>query len=241
MNIIADATRREEIAQALGLVNEEVTAACSAAGRKPDEVRLVAVTKNFPASDVLHLASLGLVDIGENRDQEAAAKAAEVAESAAVRWHFVGRLQRNKAKSVASYAHMVQSVDRKSLVSALSTGAARLDRRLATLVQISLDGDTERGGVAAEDLPGLVDSILDAPSLSLNGVMAVAPLGWEPARAFDALAGLSEQVKQHAPQAREISAGMSGDFAEAIACGATMIRLGSKLLGRRRNVGYPVR
>ena len=241
MTGFGDAARRAEIADSLRLVHDQIEKACAAAGRKPDDVRLVAVTKNFPVSDVLHLASLGQVDLGENRDQEAAAKAAAVADAASVRWHFVGRLQRNKAKSVASYAHMVQSVDRLSLVTALSAGAARAGRQVATLIQVSLDGDTQRGGVVVEALPELADSILDAPSLSLNGVMAVAPLDWEPARAFDTLARVSERVKRLAPQAVEISAGMSGDFVEAIACGATMIRLGSKLLGQRQNVGYPVR
>ena len=226
MNTNEVADRREQIARSLRSVNGEVAAACSAANRKPEDV---------------HLASLGVSDIGENRDQEASSKAAEVGLSAQVRWHFVGTLQRNKAKSVAAYADMVQSVDRGRLVTALGTAARGADRLLEVLIQVSLDGDVERGGATVEDVPGLAQSILEESALSLRGVMAVAPLGWEPARAFDMLAETSEQLRSIAPQANEISAGMSTDFHEAIACGATMIRLGSKLLGHRRNVGYPVR
>ncbi|TQL79283.1 hypothetical protein FB566_4884 [Stackebrandtia endophytica] len=235
-------SRRQQIAEALRDTDTEIDDACKSVGRDRAEVKLVAVTKNFPADDVVHLARLGVTDVGENRDQEAAAKAAEVARRAVeVRWHFVGRLQRNKARSVAEYAHLVQSVDRESLARALDTAATRFDRRLGVLIQISLDGDRDRGGVVPGELSALVDVVQNAASLSLEGVMAVAPKEWEPVRAFEALAEHSQVVQRLAPQATEISAGMSGDFREAIACGATMVRLGAKLLGPRQDVGYPVR
>jgi len=234
--------RRQEIAEALRITEAEIVDACKVAGRDRAEVTLVAVTKNFPADDVVHLAHLGVTDVGENRDQEAAAKAAEVArQSVDVQWHFVGRLQRNKTRSVAEYAHLVQSVDRDGLARALNTAAARFDRQLGVLIQISLDGDRDRGGVVPGELSALVDVVQEAASLSLNGVMAVAPKEWEPVRAFEALAEHSQVVQRLAPQATEISAGMSGDFRDAIACGATMIRLGAKLLGPRQDVGYPER
>ncbi|TWJ15280.1 hypothetical protein LX16_0980 [Stackebrandtia albiflava] len=234
--------RRDEIAASLRLAREEIAAACAAAGRVPSDVTLVAVTKNFPAEDAAHLAALGVSDLGENRDQEASEKARELADlGVPVRWHFVGRLQRNKARSVAEYAHLVQSVDRAALVSALDDACRRRDRRLDVLVQISLDGDPSRGGVVPAERDALVESVLAAENLSLRGVMAVAPVEWQPIKAFESLADHADQVRRLAPQATEMSAGMTGDFAEAISCGATMIRLGSKLLGARRNVGYPVR
>jgi uncharacterized pyridoxal phosphate-containing UPF0001 family protein len=150
-------------------------------------------------------------------------------------WHFVGQLQRNKARSVASYARWVHSVDRASLVNALD-GAVRTSshgRNLNALIQVSLDGDTARGGVPVADLEPLAEAIAAAPALVLKGVMAVAPLGWEPARAFALLNECSERVRRTDPGATEVSAGMSGDYREAVLAGATMVRLGRNVLGER--------
>ncbi|MEV4416786.1 YggS family pyridoxal phosphate-dependent enzyme, partial [Catellatospora sp. NPDC049609] len=152
--------RREQIAGNLAAVRERIATAAAKAGRDPREITLVAVTKTYPAADVLHLAALGVVDVGENRDQEAAPKAAETAAAGVdLRWHFIGQLQRNKARSVASYAAMVHSVDSVRLASALdaAAGRARDEGRpgpLDALVQISVDGDPQRGGaLAAGDDP----------------------------------------------------------------------------------------
>jgi pyridoxal phosphate enzyme (YggS family) len=196
-------------------------------------VLLVAVTKTRPASDVRLLQSLGLADMGENRDQEARAKAAEVP---GVRWHFVGGLQTNKARSVATYADVVHSVDRPELVAALSAGAVRADRRLEVLLQVSLDGDPARGGCSAADLPALADAAAAAAGLELAGVMAVAPLGADPADAFDQLAELHERLLAQHPAAVARSAGMSGDLEQAVARGATHVRVGTALLGARAPV-----
>ena len=155
-----------------------IAAACAAAGRDPDEVTLIAVTKTYPASDVVHLAALGVPDVGENRDQEAAPKAAEVAAAgAAVRWHFIGQLQRNKCRSVVAYADLVHSVDSVRLVAASGyrRGADR-GRMLDVLVQVSLDGDGRRGGASPtagepdRDLWRVADAVAGHPALRLRGV-----------------------------------------------------------------------
>lgn len=223
-------TRAQELAQRLAAVEERLVRACAAAGRGRDEVALVAVTKFHPASDVALLRDLGVTRIGESRDQEARRKAAEVT---GVRWHFVGRLQSNKAASVAAYASVVESCDRLRLVPALSAGAQRAGRELDVLVQVSLDDDPDRGGASAPDVPALADAVATADGLRLAGVMAVAPMGEEPARAFARLAELAEQVCRDHPDARELSAGMSADLEQAVACGSTSVRVGTALLGPR--------
>ena len=223
-------TRRDDLAAALQRLEQRLTAACESAGRDRSEVLLVAVTKTRPASDVVLLRDLGVTDVGENRDQEASAKVAEVD---GVRWHFVGAVQSNKARSVAAYADVVHSVDRSSLAQALSAGAQRAGRELEVLLQVSLDGDPARGGALPADLPALADQVAVAPGLRLGGVMAVAPLGADPAAAFASLADVAQRLRGDHPDARAISAGMSGDLEQAIAAGATIVRVGTALLGER--------
>ncbi|MCC3762070.1 YggS family pyridoxal phosphate-dependent enzyme [Glycomyces sp. TRM65418] len=227
-------SRRDQLQDNLNRTREAIVAASSDAGRASDSVRLIAVTKTFPAADAAALVDLGQADLGENRDQEAAPKAAELAaQGREPVWHFVGRLQRNKARSVASYAHWVHSVDRVPLADALDAAATAHGRRLNALVQVSLDGDVSRGGTPVAEVEALAERIAAAPSLVLKGVMAVAPLGWEPGKAFALLAECAEKVRSVDPAAAEVSAGMSGDFAAAIAAGATMVRLGRNVLGER--------
>lgn len=228
--------RVSEIEHALDSVRSRITTACVAAGRDSDEVTLVVVTKTFPADDVRVLASLGVRDVGENRDQEADAKA-EACSDLPLTWHFVGRLQSNKAASVARYASWVHSVDRARLVSALSRGATRAGRDVDVLVQVALDTDPEqaarRGGAAPDDVPRLADVVADAPGLRLRGVMAVAPVGQEPRSAFERLSDVAERLRRDHREATAISAGMSGDLEEAVAAGATHLRVGTAILGSR--------
>ncbi len=232
------AARRAEIAENLAVVEERIAAACSAAGRDRSEVTLVAVTKTFPASDVGHLAALGVRDVGENRDQDAAAKVAEC-EAAGVHglsWHFVGQLQRNKAGSVATYAQVVHSVDRLRLVTALDRAAAGAERRIVALVQVDLRAeplDDGRGGAAPDDVAALADAIATTGQLDLGGVMAVAPVDDDPAAAFARLATVAGRLRQDHPAATVVSAGMTGDLEEAVAHGATHLRVGTALLGSR--------
>jgi pyridoxal phosphate enzyme (YggS family) len=227
----ADA-RRLEIEAGLASARARIAAAERAAGRIPGSVGLVVVTKTFPADDVRVLADLGVRDVGENRDQEAAPKAAELADLD-LAWHFIGQPQSNKAKSVARYAAMVESVDRPRLVPALDTAAARGGRLLDCLVQVSLDDEPVRGGADPLEVPALADLVAGAEHLRLRGVMAVAPLPGDPDVAFARLAKVAEQVRQHHHEATVISAGMSGDLEEAIRHGATHVRLGSAILGYR--------
>jgi pyridoxal phosphate enzyme (YggS family) len=228
---LADPDRRAELAANLEQVRGRIVRACSAAGRDPESVTLVAVTKTYPASDVELLASLGVTDVGENRDQEAAPKAAAV--RAPVRWHFVGQLQRNKARSVVTYADVVESVDSVRLVSALSKAATGRSRPLDVLVQVSLDGDPSRGGVAGPDIWRVADAAASAAGLRLAGLMTVAPMDWEPSRAFSALFVLAGRLVAAHPSAVVVSAGMSGDMEEAVKHGATHVRIGTSLLGMR--------
>jgi pyridoxal phosphate enzyme (YggS family) len=230
--------RRAEVAAGLGRVRSRINAACEDAGRDSADITLVVVTKTYPASDVALLAGLGVEDIGENRDQEAAAKHAASRRQGdlGVRWHFIGQLQSNKARSVAGYADLVHSVDRDSLVAALDRAAARHGRVLDCLLQVSLDGDPSRGGVPLAELPRLAARAVAADNLRLRGVMAVAPLGVDPLRAFATLPELLGTVREHAPQATVISAGMSEDLEAAVTSGATHLRVGSAILGSRAPV-----
>ncbi|TMR05491.1 YggS family pyridoxal phosphate-dependent enzyme [Actinomadura soli] len=223
------------MAEGIAAVRARIAAACAAAGRDEGELTLIAVTKTFPASDVRLLAGLGLTDVGENRDQEARPKAADCADLP-LTWHFVGRLQTNKARAVAGYAGVVHSVDRPRLVSALSDAAVRAERTLRCLVQVSLDEAEGRGGASPRDVPRIADEIAAASGLELGGVMAVAPLGADPAPAFTRLAGIAAELRGNHPDARIVSAGMSGDLEQAIACGATHLRVGTALLGGRRAI-----
>ncbi|MBO4206961.1 YggS family pyridoxal phosphate-dependent enzyme [Micromonospora echinofusca] len=237
--------RRAELAAALTRTRARLAAACRAAGRDPAEVSLIAVTKTYPARDALLLAELGVTDVGENRDQEAAPKAAEVAAAGVdLRWHFIGQLQRNKCRSVVRYADVVQSVDSVRLAAALDAAAAAgRDRPLDVLVQVSIDADPVRGGALPDDgdpdrgLGAVADRVATAGSLRLAGLMAVAPLGWEPERAFARLAGIAAGFRAAHPQAVLLSAGMSGDLETAVAHGATHVRVGSALLGMRSTLG----
>ncbi|GAA2909302.1 YggS family pyridoxal phosphate-dependent enzyme [Streptosporangium fragile] len=230
---MTETTRRDEIAAGLARVEAEIAEACRAAGRDRKELTLIAVTKTYPASDVRLLAGLGVTDVGENRDQEAAAKARECADLG-LSWHFIGQLQTNKVRSVVGYADVVHSVDRPRLVAALSREAVRAGRRITCLVQIALDDDPDRGGARPGEAVALADAIAGAEGLVLGGVMAVAPLEGDPGRAFARLREIAGSVRGAHPGADVISAGMSGDLAQAIANGATHLRVGTALLGRRK-------
>ena len=246
------AERRSELEKNLAEVRSRIAVACAAAGRDPGEITLIAITKTRPPADVLLLHELGLTDFGENKDQEAAPKAAACAAALAdagagagaarsqpLRWHFVGQLQTNKASSVAGYADVVHSVDRVRLVRALGAAARKAGRELTCLVQVDLDtatvpADPARGGVPPGQVREIAEAIEAERDLILGGVMAIAPLGADPARAFASLRPCSLAVRAVNPAAAIISAGMSGDLEAAIGNGATHVRIGTALLGARR-------
>ncbi|MGW2931327.1 YggS family pyridoxal phosphate-dependent enzyme [Streptomyces sp. NPDC001156] len=236
--------RKHQIAANLAKVEDRIAAACAAAGRKREEVTLIVVTKTYPASDVRILSELGVRDVAENRDQDAAPKAAACSDLP-LRWHFVGQLQTNKVRSVVGYADFVQSVDRSRLVTALSKEAVRTGRELGCLIQVALDADEsergERGGVAPPGIEELGDLVADAPGLRLDGLMTVAPLTGEYAgrqrAAFGRLMDLSTDLRRAHPAATMVSAGMSADLEEAVAAGATHVRVGTAVLGVRPRLG----
>lgn len=217
------------LAERLATVDGRIADAARAAGRDPAELTRIVVTKFHPASLVRELVGLGVHDVGENRHQEAQAKAAET-HDLEVRWHFVGQLQRNKARAVRRYAHAIHSVDRVSLVDALAgPGAAPIQ----AFLEIDLSGEPGRGGADPADAERLAEHVLETPGLQLAGVMSVAPLGAEPRPAFARLREVSDRIRALAPDARLISAGMSGDYVEAILEGATHLRIGTAITGKR--------
>lgn len=232
---MSDEQRRDQLADNLAAVRARIEQACVAAGREPEEVTLTVVTKFFPATDVRLLAELGVTDVGENRHQEAVEKAA-ACEDLSVRWHYIGGLQSNKAAAVATYADVVESVDRVKLVTGLDNGADRRGRPLDVLLQVSLDPPDQvegRSGVRREDLPALAERVGGAAHLQLRGLMAVAPLGADPRAAFETLADLRARFLVDHPDATVLSAGMSGDLEAAIEHGATHVRVGRAVLGER--------
>lgn len=220
------------LSERLAAVREGIDDAARAAGRAPEELTTIVVTKFHPASLVRELASLGVRDVGENRHQEAQEKAAELADLP-LRWHFVGQLQSKKARQARRYASVIHSVDRLSLVDALRSDEGDID----AFVQLNLTDDPGRGGVGDRDLEPLVEHVLDTPGLHLLGVMAVAPLDEEPARAFERVRAASDRVRALAPDASAISAGMSQDYREAVAAGATHLRIGTAITGIRPTLG----
>ncbi|MEV0369481.1 YggS family pyridoxal phosphate enzyme [Streptomyces sp. NPDC050636] len=258
--------RRTQLADNLAQVEERISAACSKAGRPRDEVTLIVVTKTYPASDVRLLAELGVRHVAENRDQDAAPKAAECADLP-LTWHFVGQLQTNKVRSVAGYAGIVQSVDRPKLVTALSREAVRTGRELGCLIQVALDAESgnaggvggsgagrvggsstariaaraDRGGAAPDAVPALGEAIAGAQGLRLDGVMTVAPLSGPYAgrqlAAFERLMEISSDLRATHPAANMVSAGMSADLEDAVAAGATHVRVGTAVLGVRPRLG----
>ena len=238
-----NAERMADLAERLAAVQRRIDAAVQDAGRAGELPTLIVVTKFHPAADIMRLAALGVRDVGENRDQEASSKAAELA-GLGLNWHFVGQLQSKKAKSVARYAQAIHSVDRVALVDGLERAIAAEQERtgrgaLECFIQVSLDEDAgaHRGGAASAEIPLLAERLAAAAGLELAGVMAVAPLGTSPEVAFEKLAAISAALVAEHPGATAISAGMSQDLEAAIRFGATHLRIGSDILGSRPAVG----
>jgi PLP dependent protein len=237
-------TREADLAEALSAVRARLADAAEAAGRNVDEIELLPVTKFFPATDVLILRRLGCLDFGESREQEASKKAAEVVALGAdpIRWHMVGRIQRNKARSIAGWAYAAHSVDSAKVVAALdrAVGRALADGRraepLRVYVQVSLDGDATRGGVDVRR-PELVDelcaAVYAAAGLQFVGLMGIPPLDADADESFARLEGEVRRVQQDYQQRLELSAGMSSDLESAVKHGSTCVRVGTALLGQR--------
>lgn len=224
-----------ELAQRYNQIVEQVASAAKAHGRSASDITLVVVTKNHPPQLVFDLLSLGARDFGENRDQEAAPKAKEVLSQSAdaMRWHFIGQLQTNKVRSVLDYADLIHSLDRESLLSELQKRTADGEKPLGVFIQVNLTEDPERGGVRVNDLEAFATKVLSSQGLRLEGLMGVGGLDKDPAVEFERLAGLSSKLQALAPEAKNLSMGMSSDFEVAIGYGATHLRIGTAITGKR--------
>ena len=220
------------LAERLATVRGHIADAAGAVGRDPSEITTIVVTKFHPVALIRELASLGVSDVGENRQQDAGPKAAQT-HDLALTWHFIGQLQSNKVRAVLEYASVIQSVDRPSLVDALQA----VDVPVQVFLQLNLTDDPGRGGVNAGELEQLAERVMAAPQLALRGLMAVAPLGEEPRAAFARVRAASEVLQRIAPAASALSMGMSGDFADAIMEGATHLRIGTAITGKRPDGG----
>ena len=230
--------RLSEIQSNLEIIQTRIKNACISAGRDISEITLIAVTKTYPASDVDLLKQLGIENVGENRDQEASSKNAEVKNE--FKWHFIGQLQSNKAKSVVNYADLIHSVDRWSLAKEIQKSAQGINKVQPVLIQVDLDQsgpDPTRGGIWPAELSELAAAISQASHLELKGLMSVAPLGEKPELAFARLKDIRASFLKEHPQAQILSAGMSDDLEAAILHGATHLRIGSALLGERPKIG----
>lgn len=227
----------ETLADRLAAVDERIADAARAAGRDPGVITRIVVTKFHPASLVEALYGLGVRDVGENRQQEFTAKAADAGDLEGLRWHYIGQAQTNKARAIRAAASAVHSVDRARLADALDAAAESGSPVLDVLLQVNLTDDPARGGVAPGDLEELAVHTAGLPTLRVRGIMAVAPLGIAPAEAFAQLPGLADTVRGVVPDADWISAGMTADYAEAIAAGATHLRIGSAITGPRPQRG----
>jgi pyridoxal phosphate enzyme (YggS family) len=224
-----------ELAQRYNQIVERVASAAVASGKSATDITLVVVTKNHPAQLVFDLIALGAREFGENRDQDASPKAKEVLASSSedMRWHFIGQLQTNKVRSVLEYADLIHSLDRESLLVELQKRTIDRPKPLGVFIQVNLTEDPARGGVSVKDLDGFAAKVLGSEGLRLEGLMGVGGLDKDPAVEFDRLAGLSAKLQTLAPEAKGLSMGMSSDFDVAIGYGATHLRIGSAITGKR--------
>jgi len=224
-----------ELAQRYNQIVERVAVAAATSGKSASDITLVVVTKNPPPQLVFELIALGARDFGENRDQEAAPKAQEVLGSSSeeMRWHFVGQLQTNKVRSVLDYADAIHSLDRESLLVELQKRTAGRAKALGVFIQVNLTEDPARGGVPVDDLDAFATKVLESKGLLLEGLMGVGGLDKDPKIEFDRLARLSSKLQSIAPDAKSLSMGMSSDFEAAIGFGATHLRIGTAITGKR--------
>ena len=224
-----------QLAQRYNQIVEQVASAAASSGRSASEITLVVVTKNHPPQLVFDLIALGARDFGENRDQEAAPKAKDVIATSreAMRWHFIGQLQTNKVRSVLDYADLIHSLDRESLLTELQKRTVGRVKPLGVFIQVNLTEDPDRGGVAVKDLESFATKVLGSEGLRLEGLMGVGGLDKDPSIEFERLAGLSQRLRSLDPQAKGLSMGMSSDFEVAIGYGATHLRIGTAITGKR--------
>lgn len=228
-------TDASELGARLGVIHARIAGAVERAGRAPDSVRLVAVSKNKPAADIRAAYAAGQRDFGENYVQELLEKTAALADLVEIRWHVIGRLQRNKARDVARIAALVHTVDRAELARELARRATAAGRRLEILVEVNVAGEATKGGCAPGELAGLLDELAGMPGIEARGLMTIAPDVDDPEAVRPVFAALRELAAKH--RLRELSMGMSHDFEIAIEEGATLVRVGTAIFGARSAPG----
>ncbi len=220
-------------------IHQRIDEAAARAGRQRSDIELVVVTKNHGYELALELLNLGEHQFGENKDQEASLKAAQVAQNLNPNqippvWHFVGQLQSNKVKSMLSYSSVLHSLDRPSLLKELEKQLLKTpESTLDVFIELNLTDDPNRGGVEPKNLSEFAEEVLKVPQIRLLGVMGVAGLGVDPAVDFAKIAQASQKLQELSTDAKFISAGMSGDFETAIGFGATHLRIGAAVTGNR--------
>ena len=222
-----------ELTNNLTEVNQRINIAAKKVSRSVDEITLITVTKTFPTSDIEILYQIGLRDFGENRDQEASKKVTNLPKD--IRWHFQGQIQSNKLKSITSWASCIHSVDQLRYAQLISQLIG--DAKMPIFIQVSLDKTSRnRAGVEPDELIKMATQVSELPGISLQGLMAVAPLDMAAELAFTKLAKIREVFLTSFPTAKSLSIGMSGDYETAIEYGATHIRIGSSILGNRASI-----
>lgn len=235
-------SRYDEIKANLDAVMQRIREAEASAGRAEGEVRLLPVSKYHPVEDIQILGQLGIDVVGENREQEARRKAEALREAGTidVSIAMIGQIQSKKANAVARWASQVHSVDSVKLARGLDRGMGlaieRGDREagvLPCLVQVSMDNDPTRGGVALDDVDELAQTIEEAEHLQFDGIMVVPPLDADPEDVFRRARKLADRLGEKLGRRMVLSAGMSGDFESAIACGSDIVRVGTGVLGAR--------
>jgi pyridoxal phosphate enzyme (YggS family) len=222
-----------DLAQRYHATVAEISDQAKQSGRELTDINLIVVSKNHGPELVRELHALGQRDFGENRDQEAGPKASETSDLEGVNWHFVGQLQSNKVKSALGYSRFIHSIDRPSLLSALQKELANQNHVVGGFIQLNLTNDPGRGGVEPKDLLSFAESAVGTPNLQILGVMGVAALDRDPRIDFETIYMASQQLQTLIPEARAISAGMSHDFRQAIDLGATHLRIGTSITGKR--------
>lgn len=227
-------TRQDELAKSLKSIREGIEKACRKVHRDPSEVTLIAVTKNFPSSDIRTLYELGVSDFGESKVQECSQKFDELSDVTAT-WHFIGNIQSNKIKELVRIADVIHSVDSAKHVDKINAQAADNEKVMTLLVQVNLDPDfpNNRGGVGPDEIENLAERITALDNVRLGGLMFIASPLLVTEQAYESFSGVVNVFQTNHPNATWVSAGMSSDIEEAIAIGATHLRIGSKLLGNR--------
>lgn len=224
----------EPVAENIERIRERIQAAVRRSGRQPDAVRLVAVTKTVDVERIRAAVAHGVSEIGENYVQEAAQKLSLLADLPLTR-HFIGHLQRNKARHAVEWFDIVQSVDSLPLAESLSRRCMALGRELEVLLEVNVAGEATKSGIAPEEARVLAEQVAPLPGLKLAGLMGIAPLAGtadDTRRAFRRLRELFDQLPS--PCRQTLSMGMTGDFEIALEEGSTMVRIGTGIFGQRR-------